>query len=325
MVAGAVMAGVLLVGGIGLTLRLVSGRAARAADPSSEGLASTLSTTTSGNPTSPMTPRHAGVNLLATTATGERTTQAVVLDDSTLVTTVAVVTGAKGLAVMLDGRRSPATLLGTDPDSGVAIVRFAGGSLSPDSTGTALAVRSGSRIWLAGQEVPVHVVAIGRHTTSPGGHALHQVMRLDVDEGHASEGQPLLDEHGTVIGLCTWDSQGDLVGIPIDFATSAARSLRQGDHVRIPWLGINGRDATGDGDDPTGALITTVASGGPAAHAGVHVGDVVTRMGSVKVTSMTGLVLATRGHTPNETVSLTVVRDDKTLTLSVKVGQRDAD
>ena len=151
---------------------------------------------------------------------------------------------------------------------------------------------------MAGEGDPGTISDLGRSTTSPDGSKLRHVIRLDVDERKAREGMALVDGTGTVVALCTWDAKGDVVGIPIDLATSAARSLRDnGGRLVLPWIGVNGRDVKPNreaGVPYGGALLTAVDEDGPAATAGLAPGDIVLSLAETRVSSISALVLAAR-------------------------------
>ena len=211
------------------------------------------------------------VRVEATIAGGQRTSNAVVVDSSTMVTTMAAVAGATKLAALLpDGRRLTAKLLGKDARSGVAVISITGGRLHAASTGSAVPLRKGERLWMAGEGDPGTISDLGRNTTSPDGSKLRHVIRLDVDERKAREGMALVDGDGAVVALCTWDAKGDVVGIPIDLATSAARSLRDnGGRLVLPWIGVTGRDVEPDrkaGVPYGAALLTAVDDGRTGRH-----------------------------------------------------------
>ena len=69
-------------------------------------------------------------------------------------------------------------------------------------------------------------------------------------------------------------------------------------------------------------MLREVIAGGPAATAGLQSGDVITRIGDVDVTSMSGLVVALRDHQPGETVTVTYVRGGQPTTVNVVLAQK---
>jgi S1-C subfamily serine protease len=321
----AVAAGVLLLVAAGVSVRMLGDRTPPFA------AAQSLSTTVSVVGTSPTSTATAGdagtdVRVEASIAGGQRTSNAVVVDSSTMVTTMAAVAGATKLSALLpDGRRLTAKLLGKDARSGVAVVSITGGRLHTANTGSAVPLRSGERLWMAGEGNPGTITALGRNTTSPDGSKLRHVIRLDVDERKAREGMALVDGSGEVVALCTWDAKGDVVGIPIDLATSAARSLRHnGGRLVLPWIGVTGRDVDPDREAgvPWGAaLLTAVDEGGPAASAGLVPGDLVLALAETRISSISALVLAARSFDTGDTVAISLLRGGEPLELSLTLGR----
>jgi serine protease Do/serine protease DegQ len=296
-----------------------------AAAQSVETAVSVVATSTA---TTALAPREVGtdVRVEATTSDGTRTSNAVVIDRTTLVTTMAAVAGASKLTALLpDGRRLRAKLLGKDARSSIAVLDISGGELVAATTGTAVPLHSGEKLWMSGQGAPGTITGLGRNTTSPDGSKLRHVIRLDLDQRKAREGMALLDDEGTVVALCTRDAKGDVIGIPIDLATSAAHSLRthRGKLV-LPWIGVTGRDVEPDsasGLPHGGALLTAVDVGGPAESAGLEPGDVVVALHGTSVSSISALVLAARSFQSGDTVTVSLLRDDQLLRLPLVLGR----
>ncbi len=322
LVVAAVAAGLLVVGATGASVRYITNSAPTLAAGTLDTAVSVVST--SVPPDDDPVPG-TGVTLVASVAGGERRSRAVAVDDATLVTTMGAVAGSTALAViLLDGRRLEASLLGLDKAAGVAVVAVAAGGIAPDATGSAVPIVTGTQLWMAGEDEPGRVTGTGRHTTAPDGTRLNHMLRLDVEEMKAREGQALVDRTGTVVALCTRDAKGDVVGIPIDLATSAAHSLRAHQRLVLPWIGVTGRDAAPDEDagwPHGGAMLTGVKSGGPADAAGLEAGDVVVSLGGTKVASISALVLAARAHDAGDAVDIAFVRDDEAQTLSLTLGE----
>jgi serine protease DegQ len=321
----AVAAGVLLLVAAGVSVRMLGDRTPSFAGAQSQ--SSTLAVVATSATTTP-TAGDAGtdVRVEATITGGQRTSNAVVVDSATMVTTMAAVAGATKLAALLpDGRRLTAKLLGKDARSGIAVVSITGGRLHAASTGSAVRLRSGERLWMAGESDPGTISALGRNTTSPDGSKLRHVIRLEVDERKAREGMALVDGTGIVVALCTWDAKGDVVGIPIDLATSAARSLRDnGGRLVLPWIGVNGRDVKPNRDAGVpygGALLTAVDEGGPAATAGLSPGDIVLSLAKTRVSSISALVLAARSSDAGDTVPISLLRGGEPLELDLTLGR----
>jgi S1-C subfamily serine protease len=313
-----VAAGALLVGATAVSLSFLSDRTPRVA---ADVAASSLSVTAGATSTTSDDDVTVGASIVADIDGGERASWGVIVDRQTLVTTVAAIAGSTGVAVRLaDGRRLAASVLGTDEASGLAVLGLDEGGLEPDTMGTAVALHPGDPVWMAGHEVEGRITAMGRHAKAPDGTRLHHVIRLEVDQMKAKEGRPLVDEGGAVVGLCTRDAGGDVIGIPIDLATSAARSLRAHARLVLPWLGINGRDAEPDAGWPSGGAMLTAVKG-PAAQAGLQAGDVVVALGRSPISSISSLVLAARAYDVGQSVPVGLVRDGMSMTITLTLGE----
>jgi len=106
--------------------------------------------------------------------------------------------------------------------------------------------------------------------------------------------------------------------VPIDLVKAELPQLKAGQKVQHAYLGVS----TGDSSTATstGALVGSVAQGGPAASAGLRQGDVVTQIGSAKVTDSGDLVAAIATHKSGEKVDITVRRGGNTQKITVTLG-----
>jgi putative serine protease PepD len=260
------------------------------------------------------------VRLLVTTATGQRAIGAVAVDANTLVTTMSAVRDATSLMAMLpDGTAVPAALLAVDTDSGAAVLSMSGPT-DEARTGRAGALARGSTVWPAGTpSAKARVIGVGLHTASPAGETMRHVVAVELPDGlQLPEGEALLDAEGAVVGLCTRDSEGRTVAVPIELARGAARSVVRDGRITLPWVGVRGRDS----EQRPGALVQEVQPDTPAQAAGLLAGDVVVTVDGQPITSMSSLVLAVRDHVVGDTVALRVVRADDELTVLVTLAER---
>ena len=115
--------------------------------------------------------------------------------------------------------------------------------------------------------------------------------------------------------------QGGSIGlgfaIPIDQAKRIADELQSKGTATRAVLGVAGEDADG------GAKLTQVADGSAAAAAGLQVGDVVTKIGSTRVTGTESLMATVRSAAPGAKVDVTYVRDGRSATTTVTLGSVD--
>ncbi|HEV3353765.1 MAG TPA: trypsin-like peptidase domain-containing protein [Acidimicrobiales bacterium] len=258
--------------------------------------------------------------------------------DGHLLTNFHVIDGADAVKVVIDsGRELTASVIGSDPDNDVAVLKIDGGPFPVATLGSAAdlrvgqpAIAIGSPLGLAGgPSVTVGVVsALHRRLDTRAGPPLLDMIQTDAPISPGSSGGALLDANGAVIGLTTAvatsdGAQGLGFATPIDVARSSADQLIAGGKVVHVWLGIEGTDV-----DPTtakdmsidgGALVGRVVKDSPADKGGLQVRDVIVAVDNQSVKTMGALVVALRGRNPGSTVSLDVRRgkDQKRMTVSL--------
>jgi S1-C subfamily serine protease len=263
--------------------------------------------------------------------------------DGHLLTNFHVIDGADAVKVVIDnGQELTAKVVGSDPDNDVAVLKIDGGPYPVAALGSAAdlrvgqsAIAIGSPLGLAGgPSVTVGVVsALHRRLDTRTGPPLLDMIQTDAPISPGSSGGALLDANGAVIGLTTAvatteGAQGLGFATPIDIARSSADQLISGGKVVHVWLGIEGTDV-----DPTtakdmaidgGALVGTVVKGSPADKGGLHVRDVIVGVDNQSVKTMGALVVALRGRSPGNTVTLEVRRGKDDLKMTVSLIERPA-
>jgi putative serine protease PepD len=244
-----------------------------------------------------------------------------------------VVDGARSIRVSFaDGRTAPATVVGTDASSDVAVVKVdvPAAALHPLTLADSAAVQIGdgvvaigSPFGLAGTLTTGVVSALHRTIRSPNGFTISGAIQTDAAINHGNSGGPLLDAQGRVVGVNAQiesDSGGsDGVGFAIPSTTvrRVAGQLIADGRVTHAYLGVGLADA-GAG----GARVDSVRSGAPAAGAGLRTGDVVTAIDGRAVRSADTLVAAVDEHRPGEKVTLQVRRDGAARDVGVTLGTR---
>jgi serine protease Do len=213
----------------------------------------------------------------------------VVNRDGWVVTNAHVIEGSATVEVDLGkGRRLPARVVGTDAETDVALLK-----VQPDQPLAALPLGDSDRITVAEWVLVIgspfgldHSVTLGivshtgRADISPVGRpGTYDFIQTDASINPGNSGGPLLNLRGEVIGIATAvnaTGQGIGFAIPINMAKEVISQLRERGRVVRSWLGIAVRDPS-PSDAPAGVVVTEVTAGGPAAAAGVKVGDVITR------------------------------------------------
>ena len=256
-----------------------------------------------------------------------------VIDDSGhIATNQHVVDGATSITVTFaNGHKASAKVVGTDPSTDVAVIKVDApkSELHPlafaDSNKVGVGdgvVAIGSPFGLEGTVTTGIVSALNRTIDAPNNFTISGAIQTDAAINHGNSGGPLLDTAGHVIGINAQiesDSGGnDGVGfaIPSSMVQRVAQQLISSGKVSHAYLGVQLTDATG------GAGVADVASGGPAADAGLRSGDVVTAIDGRSIGSSDALVSAVDAHKPGDQVTLTVRRSGNQSQIKVKLGTR---
>lgn len=267
----------------------------------------------------------------------------------------------KVTVVFVDDTRVDAEVVGADPDSDLAVLKvdLPASQLKPLALGDSDVLKVG-QLTVAlgnpfGQDFTMTsglVSAVGR--TIRGGnsnYSIPEAIQTDASINPGNSGGPLLNRHGEVIGINSQiisrsgSSSGIGFAIPINIAKQVVPTLIEGKDYEYAWLGISGQTLTDSlaelmdlPADTKGALVITLAEGGPADKAGllgsdktqsvdgmeVPVGgDIITAIKGTPVNDMDDLItyLIEETH-PGDKVTLDVIRSGNTETLNVTLGTR---
>jgi S1-C subfamily serine protease len=270
----------------------------------------TLTVSTTAPPSEPT----GVVDLVAVTSTGDRRGYATVVNGA-LITTAAAIDGATNVYVRgVRGQRIDATVVEVSRE-GVAVLRTDTMVASPAAIGAAADLDAGDTVMVMsdGTLQSGELQTIGETTQTAAGDTLDFLLRADVD-ATTMEGAPLLNSHGSVVGLCTHDVAGDVVGIPIELAAARTSGVSVGKPTGVTWLGLAARN------DDGGVLVTDVTANGPAAIGDLVAGDRITAVNGRATATVTQLVLRLRAHRPHEQVTFTLLRGTTELARRVELG-----
>jgi S1-C subfamily serine protease len=261
-------------------------------------------------------------------------------DDGMILTSAHALRGSSAVdAVLADGRRLPARVLGRDDATDVAVVHVEGDGFPVVVLGSterlwvgATAVAIGSPLDVGGGPFATTGVisATGRKVATADGRWLHGMIQTDAPVAAGCVGGALVDTTGAVIGIVTSSGAASEEGFgfatPVELARRVAGQLVESGRAVHGWLGIAGADLSATHAEAlgirSGALIEEVVIGGPADVAGLEPGDVLTALDGNRVVSMSALVVAMRDHEPGHDVVIGYRRDGRaaeaTVTLSAK-------
>lgn len=271
--------------------------------------------------------------------TGRRSGTGVVFrSDGMVLTTRQLVAGATGIVVSArGGRQWAATLVGDDPETGVAVVRVPA-TIPPLSLGTpprlqlgqlALGVTVGDRA-ADSLRISIGVVdAVHQQVRLASGASLPDALETDASPVHPFGGV-LLDERGQVIGLIqetvTRGNNHLCVGVPIDLVSEAADQLATTGRVAHGWLGVMGANLEPSQarglDVAGGVVVAAVEPGSPAAVAGLAPGDVIDAVDGSTVRSMAELQRSLWALPAGTSVNLGVERQRVPLEVRARLGAR---
>ena len=257
-----------------------------------------------------------------------------------LLTNNHVVEGADDIEVSLgDGRSARATLIGTDPESDIAVLKIDLDKLPVLAFGDVDHARVGDVVlaignpFNVGQTVTSGIIsALGRNAL--GINTFENFIQTDAAINPGNSGGALVDVAGNLLGINTaiFSRTGGSLGIgfaiPVSTARQVMESLIKEGRVTRGWIGVEPRDLTPeiaktlDLRVKQGVLITGVVQSGPASEGGVRPGDVVVKIAGAPVTNTPQLLNAVAALKPRETATVSVQRGNDALDIKVIVGQR---
>jgi S1-C subfamily serine protease len=265
----------------------------------------------------------------------------VITDDGYVVTNNHVAEGANKIEVAFtNGDTKAAKIVGTDPSTDLAVLKVDGAGLPSVQLGDSDAAQVGDEVVAIGNALALEgglsvtrgiISGTNRTVDTNTGASLVGMLQTDAAINPGNSGGPLLDADGKVLGINTaianpQSAQNVGFAIPISRARPVIEDLRLG---RKPaFLGVTTVTVTraaakerGLAVD-TGAYVSAVTPGTPAADAGVKEGDVIIKIGDTTVLASADVQTAVRTHRPGDSVSLVVNRDGKQLDLSATLAQR---
>jgi serine protease Do len=251
-----------------------------------------------------------------------------------------VIAGADKVVVeLVDGRAVDAQIVGTDPESDVAVIRIAADRLTPVALGNSDALEVGEWVLAIGNPLGLsHTVTAG--IVSAKGRRGFNVttyenfIQTDAAVNMGNSGGPLVNLNGQAIGMNTFilGPAGGNIGIgfaiPIDSVREVADQLIANGGVERGYLGLIPQDLTPElaeafGVQGTkGAVISQVTEGSAAAQAGVRQGDIVPQFDGVAIDSASQFRNLVASRKPGQTVQMVVLRDGERRTLDVTLVRR---
>jgi S1-C subfamily serine protease len=238
-------------------------------------------------------------------------------------------------ATLPDGERFPASLVGDDPDTDLAVIRLHATGLPHVKLGGARPVRVGQLVVAIGSPYGFQhtvtagiVSALGRSFRSSTGRLIDSIIQTDAALNPGNSGGPLVNIRGEVVGVNTAiirPAQGLCFAVSGDTARWVAGWLIHEGKIRRGFIGLGGQTAPFHRriarfyrlTSETGVLALSVEPGGPAARAGVREGDMIVGYGSSVISSIDDLHRALTGDQIGVRSALRVIRGTEQLFLEV--------
>jgi S1-C subfamily serine protease len=259
--------------------------------------------------------------------------------DGLVVTTNGTVRRDQDIAVtMPDGKRIGAALQGRDPSTDLAVLRIAGGALPVATIGDAGVLKPGhlvlalARLDDTGPRAAFGAVSAVAGAWRPwGGGEVDRLLQSDVSLYPGFGGGPLVDSDGQVLGINSGRlSRPFTTTLPAETVNRVLDQLASRGYVRRGYLGAamqpvqlrpQLRSRLGI-DRDGGLLVSMIKSDGPAAAAGVLLGDVIIGIGGNPVAEPEDVLKVLSGDTAGRTLSLEVVRGGRLEAVEVLIGER---
>ncbi|MDE2089904.1 MAG: trypsin-like peptidase domain-containing protein [Gammaproteobacteria bacterium] len=258
-----------------------------------------------------------------------------------VVTNYHVIARANLIRVALrDGRSAAATVVGSDPQTDLAVLKINLKHLPVIAFGDSKKLRVGDVVlaigdpYGVGQTVTMGIVsALGRRSHL-GFSPFENLIQTDAAINPGNSGGALINTYGDLVGINTaivtrsGGAQGIGFAIPVDLVRQVLPQIIEHGRVIRGWLGIQAQNLTPGLaaafglNEARGALISGVLHNGPAAKAGLQPGDIITRINGAPVGDAAGALRTIAAQAPGSRVRLDVWRDGKPLRLQIVVGQR---
>ncbi len=251
-----------------------------------------------------------------------------------------VIEGADEIEVILaDRRRARAKVIGTDPDTDLAVLRVGLDRLPVITWGKSDALQVGDQVLAignpfgVGQTVTSGIVsALGR--SQLGINTFENFIQTDAAINPGNSGGALVDIHGHLMGINTaiYSRSGGNMGIGFAIPAQTARQVLEGlvneGQVTRGWIGVEPQDLTPELAQNFGlplreaVVVTGVLQNGPAFRAGIQPGDALISVGPVPVTNVGELLSAVAALKPGEPARLKLLRGAREIELSITPASR---
>ena len=264
----------------------------------------------------------------------------IVSEQGLILTNHHVVEAADEIEVALaDGRTMPARVVGTDPETDLAVLKVDVKDLpaitfaDPEKSSVGDVVLAIGNPFGVGQTVTQGIIsALGRNHL--GINTFENFIQTDAPINPGNSGGALIDTDGNLVGVnsAIYSRSGGSMGIGFAIPVSLAKQvmeqiIRQGSVTR-GWIGIEAQDITPELAESfklpqtSGSLIAGVVSKSPAERAGLRPGDILLEIDGHQVVDSSSMLTLISGLKPNKQAMLKISRNEKELNIPVVIGKR---
>jgi serine protease Do len=267
----------------------------------------------------------------------------IISPDGYIVTNGHVVDGATQIKVTMHDRRVlTGKLVGVDKLNDLAVVKVDAKDLPSIAWGDSKKLQPGQTVLAFGSPFGYFQFSVTRGIVSavdrpnpysddarkPGA-----FIQTDAAINPGNSGGALVNAHGELVGINTFiiSNSGSFAGagfaIPSQIVRASAEQLMKNGKVEHGYLGISMNDVTPENahffnlEDASGAVVSQVTADSPAAKAGLKQGDVIAKLNGEKIANGSALQVAVSEMTPGTKAELGIMRDGKSMTLNLTVGE----
>ena len=271
----------------------------------------------------------------------------VISSDGYILTCAHVVSGASNITVTIGDTDYPATVVGEDDTSDVAVLKIDATDLTPATVGNSDSLAVGESVLavgiplgeLGGTVTSGIVSALNRSVTIQGTSSTNtmSLIQMDASVSPGNSGGGLFNMNGELVGIVNAkssdsDAEGLGFAIPVNDAVKVAQELLENGYVTgRPYLGISyyavtdAQTAAQLGVNAYGVYIVEVVKGGPADKAGLQAGDRIVSVDGSEVATQSDLGTLMQNHKAGDTIEITVARGGQMQTVTVTLGEKGAD
>ena len=251
-----------------------------------------------------------------------------------------VVNGSNDIQLTFgDGRVIPAKVVGSDPETDLAVLRVEGKGLVPITLGQSDKAQIGDVVLAigdpfgVGQTVTMGIIsALGRNRL--GINRYENFIQTDAAINPGNSGGALVDVNGNLIGINSviYSRSGGSLGIgfaiPVSMAKDVMEQIIAEGSVTRGFIGIAPQDITPELAESLklkaarGALVAQVTRGGPADKSGMKIGDVIIQIQDKSIQDSVAAMAVIAGLKPGENAKFTVTRNQQDMELNVNIAKR---